>query len=381
MLVSIKDTLKLVGITIVCFCAVYVCTFFLNCYIDVLPLKNSVSAEALPLYNAQLATAKMTCGITGGVLGLIAIIMLVFYIKIYVDTHSRQLGIFKAMGYSDLKISKSFLVFGLSTFIGCALGFGLAWASMPFIYSEMSIDVLPEVAINFHPILLIFLVFVPTVLFSLLSFLFGIFALKKTPLSLINNSSESVKVYKIKTNKIEKPEQSFLIDMSKSSIRSKKLLVFFVTFASFCFASMVQMGLSMEDLVSGTMGYMILAIGLVLAITASIMSLTSLIRSNEKNISIMKAFGYGIKDCFLAVFSLYIPFLVLGFMLGTIYQYGLLLVMINIVFKSVGNIPSYTFNVEMLFVTLALFVVFYLAVLLVYYFKVKKVSIKKVMMD
>ena len=82
MMVSFKDGLKFIGISIVCFCAVFVCTFFLNYYIDILPLKDEVSAELMPLYTAQLATAKMTCGITGGFLSVIAIIMLFFYIKL-----------------------------------------------------------------------------------------------------------------------------------------------------------------------------------------------------------------------------------------------------------------------------------------------------------
>ena len=40
MMVSFKDGLKFIGISIVCFCAVFVCTFFLNYYIDILPLKD-----------------------------------------------------------------------------------------------------------------------------------------------------------------------------------------------------------------------------------------------------------------------------------------------------------------------------------------------------
>ena len=59
MIISAKSALKLIGITIVCFCAVFVCTFFLNFYLDILPLRSKVAELMLPLYDAQLATAQM----------------------------------------------------------------------------------------------------------------------------------------------------------------------------------------------------------------------------------------------------------------------------------------------------------------------------------
>lgn len=149
MIVSLKDSLKLIGISIVCFCAVFVCTFFLNYYIDVLPLKDDVLPELMQLYTAQLATAKMTCGITGGFLSVIAVIMLLFYINLYIDQHRKTIGILKAMGYSNLKIAKSFLLFGLSVFLGCGSGFAIGWAFMPNIYKSLTIDGLPVVSPSF----------------------------------------------------------------------------------------------------------------------------------------------------------------------------------------------------------------------------------------
>ncbi|MDE5616538.1 MAG: ABC transporter permease, partial [Clostridia bacterium] len=121
MIVSIKDGLKLIGISIVCCCAVFVCTFMLNYYLDVLPLKDLMTdSGAIQLYNAQLATAKLTSAITGGVLSLISVAMLIFYIKLYIDSHSSQLGIIKALGYSRGAVASRFWVFGLSVFAGCA---------------------------------------------------------------------------------------------------------------------------------------------------------------------------------------------------------------------------------------------------------------------
>ena len=105
MVVSVKDGLKLIGVMIICFCAVFVCTFMLN-YIDVKPLgAGIVDTELSALYFAQVAMAKFTSIITGGVLGIIAAVMLVFYVKLYIDGRSQQLGLIKAMGYSRIKIA------------------------------------------------------------------------------------------------------------------------------------------------------------------------------------------------------------------------------------------------------------------------------------
>ena len=281
MIVSFKDGLKFIGISIVCFCAVFVCTFFLNYYIDILPLKDEVSAELMPLYKAQLATAKMTCGITGGFLSVIAIIMLFFYIKLYIDDHHKAIGTFKAMGYSNFKIAKSFIVFGFSVFVGCGLGFIFGWICMPYIYKSLTIDGLPVITASFHIGLLICLVFVPTIVFTLISFLYTAVFLHRPALELVKG--EYIKVRKIKSpDKLKE----FLKVMSLSTLKSKKMLVFFVAFSCFCFSAMVQMGMSMEDLVSGTMGMMILVIGLVLAAVSMFMAMTSLVKSNAKNIAV-----------------------------------------------------------------------------------------------
>ena len=150
MIIALKDSLKLIGIIIVSFCAVFVCTFFLNFYLDAKSIEHLLATEnEKMLYNAQMSTAKFTCSISGGFLALIAVVMLVFYLKLYINAHCSQLGVLKAMGYSDCKISLRFCIFGVSVFIGTALGFGAGFAFMPKIYLSLTVDGLPEVAINF----------------------------------------------------------------------------------------------------------------------------------------------------------------------------------------------------------------------------------------
>ena len=376
MAIGIKDGLKLIGISIVAFCAVYVCTFMLNFYLDVLPLRDTVEEAYLPLYEAQLSMAQFTAAITGGILALIAVVMLIFYIRLYIDSHAAQLGILKALGYSRKGIALKFWVFGLSVFLGCALGFGCGWASMSFIYDGLAIEGL-DIAINFHYELLLGLVMAPTAVFTVLSCVFPYFTLRRPVMQLMRGTQKQEKL------RIESKDKnrSFLAETCFAAVSSKKTLAFFVALSTFCFSAMVQMGLSMKDLSTETMGLMILIIGLVLAVVTMFMALTSLIRANAKNISIMKAFGYSLKDCCIAVLGGFVPFAVLGFALGTVYQYGLLMLMVNLLFANVSEMPSYSFDVPVFFITLAAFLVSYTLATAFYIFRINKISVKEVMTE
>lgn len=378
MIISVKDSVKLIAISIVCACAVFVCTFMLNFYIDVLPLDGTLNGESQILFDAQVAMAKFTAALSGGFLGVIAVIMTVFYIKIYVDAHSRQLGILKAMGYSNGKLALRFWVFGLSALIGCVVGFAGGFIIMPTVYKMLSIEGIPEIAINFHPVLLICLVILPPIIFAGISCLYAYISLRRPVGEMLKGSTRvKIKRTKSKTGK----EHSFLVEMGLKTLSSKKMLAFFVAFASFCFSAMFQMGLSMELMPNSTMGIMILVIGVVLAVVSIIMAITSLINGNIKNVSIMKAFGYSMKECVLSIFAVYAPLALIGFGVGTAYQYGLLLLMVNIVFKDVGNVPEYSFDVQIFFITLAIFIVACALLTFVFALKINKVSVKEVMTE
>ena len=171
--------------------------------------------------------------------------------------------------------------------------------------------------------------------------------------------------------------------MCLASLKSKKLLVFFAAFSCFCFAAMTQMGLSMNELTDtgAVMSYMILAIGLVLAAVTAILCVAALLRANRKNIALMKAFGYSLKQCVLCVLGGYLPFALLGFALGTVYQYGLLMLMINVVFAGVESIPSYSFNVPVFFMTLAAFLFSYALLTALFARKIGKVPVKEIMLE
>ncbi|MCL2023896.1 MAG: ABC transporter permease, partial [Oscillospiraceae bacterium] len=163
-----------------CACAVLVCTLFLNYNIDLQRIKEQITTpETLLIFDATVSAGNMIGAVTGGALALTTIVMLLFYIKHYIDTNKPQLGILKALGYSNRKIATDFWVFGLSVFAGAVFGFVLAFALMPVFYRNDG--VLPDVSVHFNPELVVYLIIFPTIVFSALSILYSYRKLKRPP--------------------------------------------------------------------------------------------------------------------------------------------------------------------------------------------------------
>ncbi len=173
----------------------------------------------------------------------------------------------------------------------------------------------------------------------------------------------------------------FLNELQKNTLRQKKTLVFFIIFASFCFSAMTQMSFSMDELASELMGIMIMLIGIILACTTLFLAITTVIRGNIKTIAMMKIFGYSKKECSKAILGGYRPMAYIGFVLGTIYQYMLLKIMVTFVFRNMENIPDYKFDFSMMCVCLIFFIILYELVLYCYSNKIKNISIKEIMLE
>jgi len=382
MLIGIKNASKLIGISVIACCAVLVCTMFLNFYLDVQSIESEITSEmSMIFYNAQVSTAKVVCLVSGGCLLITSSVMLMFYVKHYIDIHKKELGILKALGYSNLKVAKNFWIFGISAFIGTSIGFGGAFLMMPRFYALQNEDkMLPEIAIHFHPAIFLYFVILPTVGFSVLAIAYAWFKLKKPVLSLLKDNFQALtKVKKHKED--EHSECPFVDDLKRNTLKSRKVLVFFIIFASFCFSAMTQMSFSMKDLSSEMMGAMILVIGLVLAFTTLFLAIATVIKGNTKTIAMMRVFGYSQKECCKAIFGGYRPMSYIGFAIGTGYQYALLRIMVDIVFKDIEGVPVYEFDFPVMLISLVVFIIIYESLMFAYSEKIKKISIKEIMIE
>ena len=379
MVVGLKDALKLIGISMIACCAVFVCTLFLDYNIDIAAMKNEITtAGGVTMYNAIISTGKVVAAVSGGCLAITSVIMLLFYVKNYIDTRGKELGILKALGNADFQIAKHFWVFGLSVFVGCALGYALAFLYLPTFYELQNAEHLfPEIKVQFHPFLAFLLVGVPAMSFAALAVIYACFRLKTPVLDLLKEKHE----YKAKVSKKETKDMPFLKELTRSTVRGRKTLVFFIAFSAFCFSDMVQMSMSLKDLSSETMAIMILTIGLILAFVTLFLSLSSVVKGNTKTIAMMRVFGYQHSDCSRAVLGCYRPFSYIGFAAGTIYQYALLKIMVTVVFADVENMPEYSFDLPACALTLGLFILTYEIAMYGCSQRIKRLPIKSVMLE
>lgn len=377
MVIGIKDVFKLVGIIIISACAVFVCALFLNYNIDLRGLEGEITEQARPLYDALVITGKVVSAVSGGCLLLTSVIMLAFYIKHYIDSHGRELGILKALGYSNFRISRGFWIFGLSVFIGTAVGYSGAGLLMPKFYSvQNDKGLLPEFSPRFHVELLVCLVVLPTVVFALLSIFYALLKMKTPVLELLKGKGGA----KIKTVK-GGDELPFLKDMKRATVRGRKSLVFFIGFAAFCYSAMVQMSFDMDKLASEMMALMTLMIGLTLAFVTLFIAVATIVRSNAKSVSIMTVFGYSRRECSSSVLNGYRPAALTGFAVGTVYQYALLKIAVSVIFKNIENVPKLEFNIRALIIAAISFVIIYEAAMYFCSRAIGKINVKEIMTD
>ena len=201
MVVGLKDAAKFTGIFIISCCAVFVCTLFLNFNMDMAGIRDEIAPGPVSVfYEAQVSSGKMISCVSGGCLLLTSVVMLFFYIKHYIDSHRKELGILKALGYSDFKIARGFWVFGFSVLFGTGVGFGGAFLLMPVFYRVMNDEkILPDIAVQFHFSLLVCLVLIPAAFFSALAVLYGCRKLGSPVLTLLSGKQGGI--FKIRRQK------------------------------------------------------------------------------------------------------------------------------------------------------------------------------------
>lgn len=379
MVVGVKDACKLLGITIVACCAVFVCTLFLNYQLDIVTIRDQIAtAEGMALYTAQVSMGKATCAVSGGCLAATSVVMLLFYVKNYIDAHGASLGVLKALGYANGAIARHFWVFGLSVFLGCAIGFGAAFAYLPRFYSLQNAEgFFPDVAVRFHPLLACLLTLAPAAFFSLVAVAYAARRLKRPVLDLLKERPQENR----KSRGRDTDDAPFLRQLRQNVLRGKKSVVFFVAFSAFCFSAMTQMSFSMKKLASDTFAWMILTIGLVLAFTTLLLSLSTAVRAHAKTIAMLRTFGYPHAACRRAILDGYRPVSWVGFAVGTLYQYGLLKLMVTVVFADVGSVADYSFDFAAFGVSLVVFLVAYELTVLCYTSKIRKTPLKSIMQE
>lgn len=379
---SIKDLYRLVVVSVISFCAVFVSNLFLNFYLDICLLdQTNWLPEIQAAYDAQVAISWLIASVSGAVLSLTSMLLLFFYIRQFIDQHKPELGILKAMGYKNWEISRKFWIFSLPVGLGTGVGYFSSFAMMPHFYQlRNQSGVLPEITIRQHWSLFLFLVVLPTLAFSGLAILYATYCLRLPALDLLKRVSSSQKSPKRKATKKIRKDRPFLKDFSASLLWSRKLLIFFVIFGSMCFSAMIQLSYGMKELTDETIQIMMMSIGTVLSVAILYLSLGVLLQENQETLAIMKVFGYSKNECHKSLFAPYRFLAFLGFVLGTGYQYGIMQLLLRLMEKSIAQKVEYDFDFGVCLITLLIFTLVYESFIYLSSRKIDQLTIKQVML-
>ena len=373
-------TQKFISIILLMFGTAFVCTVFGNYFIDLSLVEVPHIPEIISLYESQLMMIKIICLLTSGCLGTVSLIVVLFTINRFINENISAMGILKAIGYSNVKISMKFLQIGLYVFVGAILGYAGGMMTAPYVYDVLSKDmyILPQLSFHMLPVLLII---ITAFLFSFISFAFANIKLKKPVLNMLKKVN-SYHINVRKTRKVKyKDKVSYLKEFKKMILSHHKILLFFVGFSGFGFSAQIQLSLTlmgssmMDSSMTGIVTGICMPMGILLGSVTLLIAGEFIINSNKQNISIMKAFGYTDKECSSSLLDLYRLPACIGFMIGTLYQYGLIKLLISLFAENyVIDIP---FNVLAFGITFVAFIIGYECIMYGYKRKLSKVSLKQ----
>ena len=379
MVISIKDLRKLSVVSIISFCAVLVSTLFVNFYLDLQSIEvEKLSLPAKAYYDAQVLIAKFVSLVSGGVLSILAVLLLFFYIKQFIDDHKEELGILKALGYHNVELAKHFWIFSCSVFLGALLGFASSFFFMKDFYGLRNQKaLLPNIEIHFHWQLFLAMVILPTILFALLGIGYALVKLKQPSLYLLKRLELAQVKQKHHKTKVNRP---FLQELGAVHFYKKKLLIFFVIFAAFSFAAMIQLSLGLNGFIDGTIQVMMMGIGVLLSLSILLLCLGTVVQENKASLALMKAFGYSQKECSQVILTRYRLVAYLGFVLGTAYQYGLMKILFKVIVKDAQGVPAYSFDVQLCIITFLAFAILYELLVTNYFKAIRRMTLKEIML-
>lgn len=370
-MVRILDCLKAFGVILICFCVVFLETLFFSYHLDLKQLDSSLLTEAqLSFYEAQTSLCNMMHGISFGILGSFSLILLFFSIERYIEENRQNMGILKAMGYRRGEIAIHFVKYAIPTFIGCGLGYVVAFALGNLFYQAMNKDALiPEFDFQFHVFVFLGLLLIPTLLVGVFSILIAYIKLRHGPLEMMNGQRKK------KEYKAGKEVDSYLKQLRRTILKNHKLLLIFEGFAVICFSSTIQMSFTLKKSVDTSLFLflMMFGIGILLGVTILFLAFKFIYQFNFRYLSIMKAYGYQNQECRYAIYSGYHYVSMIAFVIGTFYQMGIMIVMFKVFSQTIEI--QYRFDFLALLYALGIFLFVYILLFIFYYFKIKKIDL------
>ncbi|MCL2234700.1 MAG: hypothetical protein FWC11_02715 [Firmicutes bacterium] len=378
-MIGIKSILKLFSLMIITTASVVILTIFVNYIFDMRGIEHLLYNEMQETaFRMQLEMAQMVIYSSATSLAAVSAVVLLFSISQFINESSAELGVLKALGYSENRLALRFAKFGIAVLIGAGLGYLLAFALSPLFYDMIDgggyLPVRLSFGFNYQTLLI--MVVMPTVLFTLLSIFYAKFKLKKRPLELITGAK------KTKPSKLNQKLQSknsdrpFIKELRRNMLFSSIALIFFMALSGFGFGAQIQMAFSMQQVSQDvTMAMIFVVMGLVLGVVPMLLSLNFIMAKNRKHLAILKAYGYSEREISKAMFGGYRIVTYVGFAIGTAFQFMITMVVAGI-YELDGGVSFHWIG---FIIVLPTFILFFESLMFLYRWRISKVPLKEIM--
>lgn len=342
-IIQLKQLKQLSVVAVICACASFVATLFLNFWLDLRLLDfDQLSLLGQAYYRVQEKISQVVAGVSGLVLVATALAMVLFYIHQFIEDHQTDLGILKAMGYARGQLARQFWIFGLYGLLGTLLGGLTAYTFLPHFYTTRnSAGLLTGLSLHLHWGLVLTMVLLTSLLLTAMAVGYAYHVLARPSLVLLKGSQT------LRPPRKKGPQggrENFLSDLRASLFWRHKFLIFLVGFAAFCIAAMLQLALSLQDMMDVALQVMMIGIGLILSLSIFYLALLTLLSRHKDSVAILKAMGYSQRDCLSVTLHPYYGVVMLGFLLGSVYQFGIMRLILWLVVGQGSQMVDSGFN-------------------------------------
>ena len=342
-IIQLKQLKQLSVVAVICACASFVATLFLNFWLDLRLLDfDQLSLLGQAYYRVQEKISQVVAGVSGLVLVVTALAMVLFYIHQFIEDQQTDLGILKAVGYARGQLARQFWIFGLYGLLGTLLGGLTAYTFLPHFYTTRnSAGLLTGLSLHLHWGLVLTMVLLTSLLLTAMAVGYAYHVLARPSLVLLKGR-QTLRPPRKKGQ--QGGRENFLSDLRASLFWRHKFLIFLVGFAAFCFAAMLQLALGLQDMMDVALQVMMIGIGLILSLSIFYLALLTLLSRHKDSVAILKAMGYSQRDCLSVTLHPYYGVVMLGFLLGSAYQFGIMRLILWLVVGQGSQMVDSGFN-------------------------------------
>ena len=201
--------------------------------------------------HSQITMNQIIMGFSMGILFSIAVLLVLITINEQIRGEYKNLGVLKALGYKNVELTIKymfyFFIVGVPAFVGYFAGHLL---SVTFYELVFGIFDVPYVFRGVVVENMLFFVLVPSVVFAFIAFLWAMFKVRKSALSMIynDNSAMANKLVIYRNKKIH--GTNYLKSVKSILLFSKMMVLIFVLFSGFALGVQIQFAYTTYHLTS-----------------------------------------------------------------------------------------------------------------------------------